>query len=695
VSGTITIDATSLTNALIKRPEIGVNNYDYLIWTDGMYYYAKNGATGEVISNTDGETLLNNVLSMAQDGDVIYIKDVIFADTVKSSKRVKLVGSGAIYTKTGKIVSLSGPIDAQIEIDFWTPSVGKYAIVEQWLDPNLTGWSKSIRGDASVSHYSTQVSISGISYTENGVILNGGTDTSRVLLWRYIPWAPFKTRVILQFVDLQPAPPGTIKSFFGFGIGASGATTIRIDSNGYLNITYDDLNLSLINYNTGVSIANIPFNMVIDLDQMNGVLQVTLGSNTWTFTDLLKRNNVNTFILVAEAEHTVKNTLFVAMPLEQTPSSFSKTYENIIVWGRPDMSYHPIGVSRRLGVYALGLIRPDNSETYVDIRSIYDDTLLNRIILGDTISFTNDHTYVYTRFAKEQDKIYLYALVSPHGSTGILYKIDTSTWETVWKATLTTETYGKLVWGWNTGLMMLCRDGNFNLSAIHINPSDGSYTQQTLITNTSTKSIYGYFSPDWSDDGYLWLAWSTHDDPSGLRRDTYVMALDKNGNAYAPDGTKLSLPITADNQKCLIEATDTSQPFVRPARIGALVVRTGFPTPAKIRAWWIRLGNIMELSVPSFPNSGFAHSLIGRVPTTYEVSYVLRLIDSTLYSSRTVLTTFPVEASPHGYLRPNSVASLKYTPLPNGGLLFAFDGTYTRIYRVPYTSRMDEEIPVM
>jgi len=124
------------------------------------------------------------------------------------------------------------------------------------------------------------------------------------------------------------------------------------------------------------------------------------------------------------------------------------------------------------------------------------------------------------------------------------------------------------------------------------------------------------------------------------------------------------------------------------------VFRAGFYTPASPKAWWLRLGKTLELELPSLPRTGLPYSTVGRLPATFELSLVTRQIDTTLHQGRAVATVFGGELDPRTHLRPSNCASAKYTPTPDGGRLLVFDGTYTRIYRVPYRAKWDGEIKI-
>jgi len=667
---------------------------EWIVWREGAAFYAKSGRTGEVATSADGESLLNYVLSKARDGDTVVVKDVVYADALVSSRRVRLTGSGAIYTKTGKIVRVLGPVLADLEVDFGTPRVVSQAITDQFDDPNLSGWTPAHAGDGSASWYEETKTVGGATFTERGVALNGGTQANaRAILYRTVPWLPLRTRMIVQVVDLANAPTGTSKPIAYFGIGDSGVTGLRINDAGSLVVVYTRQDYTVQFVDTGVNIAGKPAVLAVDYDPPRGWLRVAAGGSAFTFTDALPRTDINSVALAAEQGHTVKVNLVRVEPLPQPTPVSSQPAEVAASYGRADTAYHPLGVSESLGAYAVGLVRPDR-KTYIEVRRLADDGLAATVALDETLDFTDEHVYVYTRFASESGKAYMYVLVSPHGAACTIYKIDAETWSRVWKATGPTETYGKLVWGWRTGLMALLRDGSGNLSAVHIDPATGSQTPQAIVAPDSGTSIYGYFSPDWSDDGYLWIAWTNYVSSTGRRENVYALALDRGGNAYAPDGSRLALPVSSTESRCLVEATAAAQPFVRPAREGAVVFRAGFYTPASPKAWWLRLGKTLELELPSLPRTGLSYSTVGRLPAAFELSYVLRQTGTTLHQGRAVATVFGGELDPRAHLRPSDCASAKYTPTPDGGRLLVFDGTYTRIYRVPYRAKWDGEIKI-
>jgi len=310
-------------------------------------------------------------------------------------------------------------------------------------------------------------------------------------------------------------------------------------------------------------------------------------------------------------------------------------------------------VSDSLGVYALGLKYPDGS-THIELRDLKTDTSLRVIDLDETLS-VDGHEYVYTRFVVEGSKRYLYAILARHINNYTIYKIDTDSWNVVWKKRGNVATYNKLIWGWLTGLAVLYRDSSSNIAIDHISPSDGSIVKTDVVVSAhSGYVVYGYFSPDWSGDGYLWLAWSNYDSSSGLRRNVYALAIDNNGVAYALDGSKVDLPVSATDNKLLIEQSDYSQPIVRPVREGAVVFRGGFYTPDVPSAFWLKKpGQVIRLELPTMPYVGANPMLIGRIPPILMLAYVSRLINNVLYNIQTyvsllvdVETPYPVSLIP-------------------------------------------------
>jgi hypothetical protein len=80
MSGTITINANDLLNAvkpqLLQIPEITQQPYSYIIWTDGTNYYAKNGATGQIVfSGTNASTVIESTIHAG--AKYIFIKSGI------------------------------------------------------------------------------------------------------------------------------------------------------------------------------------------------------------------------------------------------------------------------------------------------------------------------------------------------------------------------------------------------------------------------------------------------------------------------------------------------------------------------------------------------------------------------------------------------------------------------------------------
>ena len=624
------------------------NVYDVMVYRDGDVFYAKDGRSGRILySSSDSEALLQNVLNMVRDGGVVYIRDVVYADTLVSKKKVTLTGPGAIYTKTGKLVRLLGNIEVKdLEVDFYTPRNVKNAFVEQFTDPNLSAWIKNIPPDGSVRVYQETKTVSGITFVERGVVITGGSSAS-TSIYKAFPLSYKKTRIIIQVVDL--AVPSAVTTFFSLAIPASPyspAFLLKIDTSGNLQIVYGNTSGSATTITTNVNISSKPIVITIDLDTKNNYVRVYVDGNMFTITDFRYYPSLTYIVLIAEGNYTVKYNLVYVNYLDNINQSAVKTF------GDPD-PFHPAGVSDSLGVYALGLKYPDGS-THVEIRDLRSDSLVRVIDLDETLT-TNGHEYVYTRFVTEAGKRYLYAILARHINNYTIYKIDADSWNVVWKRSGNVATYNKLVWGWLTGLAVLYRNSSGSIAVDHINPSDGSVVKTDVVVSApSGYTVYGYFSPDWSGDGYLWLAWSNYDSSSGLRRNVYALAIDNNGVAYALDGSKVDLPVSATDNKLLIEQSDYSQPIVRPVREGAVVFRGGFYTPDVPSAFWLKKpGQVIRLELPTMPYVGANPMLIGRIPPILMLAYVSRLINNVLYNIQTyvsllvdVETPYPVSLIP-------------------------------------------------
>ena len=662
----------------------------YIVFRDGDTFYAKDGRTGRIVySSTDSEAVLQHVLNIANDGDVIYIKDVVYADTLVSRKRVVLTGSGAIYTKTGKLVRLLGNIAVKdLEVDFYTPRAVKQVFVEQFTDPNLSAWSRYVPSDGSVQVYQETKTVSGLTFVERGVILTGGS-TDYTFLYKAFPLAYKKARIVIQVVDL--AVPSVNKLFFVLAVPGtvrpvSGAMGFRIDTSGNLILFYNKTDGTATDINTGVNIASRPVTIVLDVDNKNNYAKVYVDGVVVTVTDWARYRDLKYVVLMGRENYTAKFNLVYVEYLDE------KDQIPMVTFGRPD-TYHPVGISDSLGVYALGLVHPDGS-THVEIRDLKTDALVKIIDLDETISFSDAHEYVYTRFVVENGRRYLYVILARHGGYSYtIYKIDADTWNVVWKKSGNVATYCKLIWGWVTGLAVLYRDGNHNMAIDHIDPSTGSIVRTDVIVSSSGYTVYGYFSPDWSPDGYLWLSWAIYDSSSGLRRNVYALAIDRNGNAYAPDGLRITLPVSSTDSRLLIETSDYSQPFIRPAREGAIIVRTGFQTPDNLSAWWLKKpGQVIKLELPqNLPLIGLSHTVnIGRIPAVYELTYVARTVDTTNYFSRTSATLIQTPSPPQSsYYAGNMI----FMPAKDSRLLI-LERNNLYIYRTGHPAQYDDEIVI-
>jgi hypothetical protein len=653
--------------------------YDVIVYKDGVNYYAKDGRTGRVIySSDDSESLLQYVLNKANDGDVIYIKDVVYADTLISRKKVTLTGPGAIYTKTGKLVRLLGNIEVKdLEVDFYTPRNMKNVFVEQFLDPNLPAWSKYVPSGGSVQVYQETKTVSGITFIERGVVLTGGS-SDFTAIYKEFPLSYRKAKIIIQAVDLTAsanekrlfmiAVPGTTYPL-------SGALILKISTSGNLIVAYVNTSNTTTTIDTGVNIVSRPVLITLNMDNKNNYAEIYVDNKRFTITDWKTYPNLKYVALVGEMGSIAKFNLAYVELIGGNSMPVAVTL------GLPD-PYHPVGVSDSLGVYALGLMYPDVT-THVEIRDLKNDSLIRVVDLDETLR-SDVHEYVYTRFVTESSKTYLYVILARHINNYTIYKIDTDSWNVVWKKSGNVATYNKLIWGWVTGLAVLYRDRNRSIAIDHIDPSNGDIVKTDVVVSAPGGYIvYGYVSPDWSGDGYLWLAWSNYDNSSGLRRDVYALAIDRNGVAYAPDGSKVGLPVSATDSKLLIERSDYSQPIVRPVREGAIVFRGGFYTPDAPSAFWLKKpGQVIRLELPTMPYIG-AKLLVGRIPSIVILTYVSRLISSVLYNQQTHVSLLPINTE-YRHL-------LAFIPAKDSRLLVS-DGNNLYIYRTGFPAHYDGEI---
>jgi len=654
------------------------DTYDVLVYRDGDKYYAEDNTGKLLYLSTDSEALLQYVLNNADDGDVIYIKDVVYADTLISKKRVILTGPGAIYTKTGKLVRLLGNIEVKdLEVDFYTPRTFKQPFIEQFTDPNLSAWLKYMPSDGSIQVYQDVKTVSFATFIERGVTITGSSSDMSAI-YKTFPLTYKKHRIIFQVVDLTTptadkilfalAIPGTTRPF-------SGRLLLKINTAGNLTIVYVNTNNSTTTIDTGVNIASKPIMIALDTDISNNYVKVYVGGKEVTITDFNAGTDLKYIVLIGDISYTAKFNLVYVEQIEGNSISATTV-------GSPD-PYHPVGISDYLNVYALGLKYTDGS-THIEIRDLKSDYLINTIDLDETLT-SDGHEYVYTRFVDEGGKIYLYAILSRHVNNYTIYKIDTNTWNIVWKKGGNVATYCKLIWSWVTGLAVLYRDSNYNIAVDHINPSDGSIVDTDVIVSApSGYMVYGFFSPDWSGDGYLWLAWSNYENASGLRKNVYVLAIDKNGNAYAPDGSKVTLPVSSTDDKLLIEQSNYSQPVVRPVREGAVVFRGGFYTPDTPSAFWLKKpGQVIKLELPAMPYVGLVPMLVGRAPAIFTLTYVSRLINNVLYNENVYTTPLPIDIK-----QPYIVT---FVPAKSSKLLTS-SSNKLYIYNIGYRAQHDGEI---
>ena len=568
------------------------------------------------------------------------------------------------------------------------PRILKKVFIEQFTDPNLSAWLKYVPSDGLINVYNTTNVVSGLKFVERGVELRGGS-SEPTGLYKQFELAYTKTRIVLQVVDLNA---DTDKVFFG--IGYPGSTrpfalsfSLRIDTNGNLKIVYANTSASASTISTNISIRFVPTIIVLDIDNKNNYASIYVNGRVITITDWARDTNLKYIVLAASEGYSSKFNLVYVEQMDYSSGNFVTSI------GRPGM-YHPVGVSDSLNVYALGIIGNDGS-TWVEIRDIDSDALVRTVSLDETANYSDEHEYVYTRFVVEENNRYLYAMISRHMGQYTIYKIDADSWNIVWKnrSIDTSATYGKIIWGWNTGLAVIYRDSNMNLAVDHIDRNTGSVVKTDIIVSAGGGvRPYGLFSPDWSPDGYFWLSWSVYDGNVGLRRNVYALVIDKFGNAYDPYGRSIALPVDRMDNSLLIEQSDYSQPLIRPVKEGAVVFRSGFYTPDSPSAWWFRKpGQIIKLELPDFPLTGIASGvLIGRVPAVYELSFVGRTVDNVNYFKRSSIVSLPSALLP-----PSSAYSNMgvFIPMRKSKILVTY-GNSIYIYNTNYQAHYDKEIVI-
>ena len=89
----------------LNHPE---SEADYIIWVDGVTYYAKNGHSGQVTTNADASTIINNGISALSSGKIVIKAGVynLTAPILINKDNISLEGAG------GGTAQVAGRIDA-------------------------------------------------------------------------------------------------------------------------------------------------------------------------------------------------------------------------------------------------------------------------------------------------------------------------------------------------------------------------------------------------------------------------------------------------------------------------------------------------------------------------------------------------------------------------------------------------------
>ena len=433
--------------------------------------------------------------------------------------------------------------------------------IDRFVDPDLAEWTKSVGGSNSISQVSEQKSTGMITYTETRVDFSCQDTGAECRMWRKIGDGS-KSAVSVALDILLPSRPstsGNIHEFFALATWTvdhlSGVLVFLINDAGKIEIYYS---------NTGGSSASVTSNNAYDgqririavyADVSENYAKVFIGnSEVIEITDFAINTGTGLFEYVSLGAKTIYESFtfsvysiavsdYVPSPI-YTINGYGKAFSLGIAW------------SRTLGVYAVPYADPSGN-CYVQIRKVADDSLVTTIDLQETIDPSDiAHEYVDAKFINENGTIYLYAFVGRHNAEGTLIKIGPSNWSILWKKTLSTGTYGRIV-VYKGYVAVVQREGIASSRPLymHVYDVNGNLVQSIKIVDAGSNIwIYPELGVDDSSDGrYLAIGWTYYDEGSYTRNNVYMLIYDAQQDKwFAWNGAEKTLPVQYNDADCLV-----------------------------------------------------------------------------------------------------------------------------------------------
>ena len=212
------------------------------------------------------------------------------------------------------------------------------------------------------------------------------------------------------------------------------------------------------------------------------------------------------------------------------------------------------GVSRELGIYALGIIKSDGS-CAVQIRKISDDSLVSEIDLGVTLDARDPHNYVSTYFFKINGVTKMYVVVSRHCDVFDYFVIDPVALRIEERKRVNVSaTYVQLA-VYRGRVAAFYRKGSSTDTARPLAMYIIDEGREIIVVDAPsgiwiypvTKGI------DMFGGNRIAVAWSFYDQGSGTRNNVYLLIYDPDRDAWiAFNGSVKSVPVAYNDSDCLV-----------------------------------------------------------------------------------------------------------------------------------------------
>jgi len=433
-------------------------------------------------------------------------------------------------------------------------------VIDRFDDPSLAGWTLNVAGANSITQKTEQKTVGNITYTETRIDINI-SDASNPCEMRRIAGGLRKISLVATLLLPTTASAGAKRTVLGletnYAGGTNGVVYVHVDENGKVLVGYTLVGGGGSTLTTTNSHAGVKARITIVVDWDAHYLKVIVSSENGV--DVLEATDFGTpntdtgtidhiVIGTRAPEETFSFSVYALAFADALPTA------KFTIEGFDTPFSHGVAYSKTLGVYAVPYVDPDGN-CKIAIYGL-NDALVKTIDLGETVTVGDEHEYVDAKFIKENDNVYLYAVVGRHLNVGTLVKIDPSTWTIIWKKSLPTGTYPRIA-VFKDKVVVIQREGNGVSRPLymHIYDKDGSLVEsKEIVSAPSNIYIYPDNGTENSRDGrFLFIAWTWYDNVNYTRNNVYLVMYDAETDKwYAYNGKEKTLPIPYNDSDCLV-----------------------------------------------------------------------------------------------------------------------------------------------